>query len=478
MMGVSITRELLLERWRRLLHNLTLGGRLRVARPWLLLPGPLALLLALIAPYPSMFVVAYAYILVIAAAYLWVRAVGTRVQLRRRIQSEWAQVGDELEEQWDLTNNSWLPLLWLEIADDSTLPGYTGRRVAAVGGRDQQRWLTSAFCERRGVYTLGPLGARLGDPFGLFHYQWRESDVRQIVIYPPLVHLPAIELPHGQRGGLARADLLQLHVTPSVGGLREYVQGDPPSHIHWPTVAKTQRLMVKEFDQERAGALWIALDLHAGAYLPTTADPQPPTPNPQLLTPKHQPLTSEYSQSSVVAAPAISGMESPLELAIVLACSLAAHALAEGRTVGLLADDGRRRLVSPGQGPRQLWRILSELVDAQATGRLPLGEVLRQGYAARASESSSAALVVVTPALDGAWLPALAGWQRGRPGGALALLVADQAAQALPIEARLAASGVASHTFEVGTALTLLNPPKPRETLRVSPLGKVVRARS
>jgi uncharacterized protein (DUF58 family) len=479
-MGMLITREILLLHWRRLLHNLTLGRRLRVVRRWLLLPGPLALLLALTAPYPSLFVVAYVYLLLIAVAYLWVRAVGPRVRLRRRIQGEWAQVGDELEEQWELSNSSWLPLLWLEIADESTLPGYTGRRVAAVGGGDNQRWLTRALCERRGVYTLGPLGACLGDPFGLFHYQWRESDARQIVIYPPLVQLPAIELPHGQRGGLARADLLQLHVTPSVGGLREYVQGDPPSHIHWPTVAKTERLMVKEFDQERAGALWLALDLYAGAYLSstnhrrTTNDQRPMTNDQELQIAAH----SEYSQSSVVATPTISGMESPLELAIALTCSLAAHALAEGRTVGLLADDGRRRLVSPGQGPRQLWRILSELVDAQATGRLPLGEVLRQGHAARASESSSAALVVVTPALDGAWLPALAGWQRGRPGGALTLLVANQAAQASPIEARLAASGVASHTFEIGTPLILLHPPKPRETLRVSPLGKVVRARA
>jgi uncharacterized protein (DUF58 family) len=182
-----------------------------------------------------------------------------------------------------------------------------------------------------------------------------------------------------------------------------------------------------------------------------------------------------YSQSSLVAVPAVSGIDSPLELAITLACSLAARALAEGRAVGLLADDQRRRMLTPGQGPRQLWRILSELVDAQATGAQPLGEVLRQGYAARASEASGAALVVVTPALDGAWLPGLATWQRGRPGGALALLVATHAAQALPLEARLAASGVASQTFEVGTALALLNPPKPRTTMRVSPLGRVVR---
>jgi uncharacterized protein (DUF58 family) len=168
-------------------------------------------------------------------------------------------------------------------------------------------------------------------------------------------------------------------------------------------------------------------------------------------------------------------MDSPLELAITLACSLAAQALAEGRAVGLLADDGRRRLVTPGHGPRQLWRILSELVNAQATGAQPLGEVLRQGYAARASEASGAALVVVTPALDGAWLPGLASWRRGRAGGALVLLVAARAEQAQPIEARLAASGIAAHTFEVGTPLPLLNPPKPRATMRVSPMGRVMR---
>ena len=159
-----------------------------------------------------------------------------------------------------------------------------------------------------------------------------------------------------------------------------------------------------------------------------------------------------------------------------LACSLAAQALAEGRAVGLLADDGRLRLVTPGRGPRQLWRILGALVDAQAIGTQPLGDVIRQGHAARATEVSGTALAVVTPALDGAWLPALAGWQRGRAGGAMALLVATRAAQAQSLEARLAAGGVAAHTFEVGTPLPLLNPPKPRATARISPLGKVIRA--
>jgi uncharacterized protein (DUF58 family) len=314
----------------------------------------------------------------------------------------------------------------------------------------------------------------------LFRYEWREDSLRQIVIYPPLVHLPALIVPQGQRGGLSRADILQQHVTPSVGGLREYVQGDPPSHIHWPTVAKTDKLMVKEFDQERAGALWIALDLHAGAYQQTNERADTTglaTGQTAGAIHNRNGKSLTFQRSAVDALPSgVSKLDSPLELAIVLACSLASQALAEGRAVGLLADDGRLRLVTPGRGPRQLWRILGTLVDAQASGMQPLGQVIRQGHTARSSEVSGTALAVITPALDGAWLPALAGWQRGGSGGSIALLVATHAAQAQPLEARLATGGVAAHTFEVGTPLPLLNPPKPRATARISPFGKVIRA--
>lgn len=447
---------------------LTLDGRLRLGQPWALLIGPAALIIALIAPYQGLFVIAYSYLLLVVAMYLWVRILGPQVRLRRRLLAEWAQVGDELEEEWELDNPAPLPLLWLEIDDASTLPGYTGRRVAGLGAGTQQQWRTSAHCTRRGVYTLGPLRAALGDPFGLFRYSWRENQQRQIVIYPPLLRLPPLRTPEGQRGGLARADLLQVHVTPSVGGLREYTPGDPPSRIHWPTVARTGRLMIKEFDQERAGAFWIALDLYGPAYPPEQAA------QPELQA-HADPY--EYTQSSALAAPTSeSRAASPLELAVALTCSLAAQALAEGRTVGLLANDGRQRLVMPGRGPRQLWRILGALVDAQATGALPLAELLRQGLAARAGEAAGAALAVVTPALDGAWLPALAGWQRGPAGGVLALLVAETTAPTGALEARLAGAGVVAQSFEVGAPLPLLNPPKPKSSARLSPLGKVVRS--
>jgi uncharacterized protein (DUF58 family) len=226
------------------------------------------------------------------------------------------------------------------------------------------------------------------------------------------------------------------------------------NHIHWPTVARTNRLMVKEFDQERAGTLWIALDLCAEAYW------EPAITSGTVAAPV------ALQSSALPEAPHF--WETPLELAVVIAASLAARALGEERLVGFLADDGRPRLVQPGRGPRQLWRILEELADVRATGTLPIGDVVRR------ERGSGAALTVITPALDGTWLPALAEWQRGRPGAALAVLIVPAPLRASDLEERLAAVGALLYTCAVGQPLPLVNPPRPRATLRISPLGKVI----
>lgn len=451
-------------RWEHLRANLSCGGRLHPAQPWALLPGPLLLLIALAAPYRWLFFAAYAWLLLCLGAYLWVRSIGPKLRLHRTMNGDWVQVGDRLEERWVLTNDARLPLLWLEIEDVSTLPGYAARRVAAVGARETQTWRTLARCMRRGVFTFGPLSARTGDPLGLFVYRWQQATTHQVVVYPPLVQLPPLVLPAGQRSGAQRADLLQRTITPSVGSVREYHPGDPPGRIHWPTVARTQRLMVKEFDQEQAGALWIVLDLYEHAY---------PREAPEL---RAAPRSTRVEQRSrIEEADPGSAFDSPLELAILLACSLAAQALAAGRAVGLLADDGRRRVVTPGHGPRQLWRVLSDLVDVQATGQRPLAEVLRGESGMYGIGIGMMALSIVTPDVSGNWNAALA-QRRHAQHGAMALLVASAGMQTQALTSQLAALNIAAHTFEIGQPLPWLNPPAAREELRVSPTGRVFSA--
>jgi uncharacterized protein (DUF58 family) len=458
----------LLRRGRRLRGWASVDGRLRLVRPWALVPGLVLLAGAIVFPAAGMIFAAYAYLLLVVAAYWWTRTLGASIALSRRWSGEWLQAGDVVEELWELRNASRLPLLWVQVENAATLPGYTSRWATAAGPGERQQWRASIVCRQRGAFTLGPLRADLGDPFGIFQYTWRDTSTHQLIVYPPLLALPPLDVPRGRRGGLMRAALTQQQTTPSVSGLRAYVPGDPPSHIHWPTVAKTEQLMVKEFDQERAGAIWVVLDFHAPAYATSARAPSAPTAQPR----------EEYQQSSAVAPAAELDLSSPLELAIALGCSIVAQVLAEGRAVGLLADDGRQRLVMPGQGPQQLWRILGALIDARASGLNPLDVVLRQGQAAAGAALGGAALVVITPDNEGAWLPALSRWQRGSSGGILALLVAEQAAHTAALASRLAAIGVPAQTFETGAPPPPLHPTRPRVTQRVSPLGKIIRTPS
>ncbi|MDZ4717828.1 MAG: DUF58 domain-containing protein [Roseiflexaceae bacterium] len=461
-----------LQRWR---DRLTLHGRVHLRQPWALVPGPIVLILALLFPYRWLFFLAYAWFMIIGACYLWVWMLTRSIRLQRTLKSAWAEVGDQLEEQWELENPARLPIVWLEIYDVSTVPGYSARRVAAAGPGETQRWITIANCTRRGVYALGPLTARLADPLGIFGAEWRQGEPRQIVVYPTLVRVPNLIPPRGQSGGLARADLLQQMATPSVGGLREYVPGDLPSRIHWPTVARTDQLMVKEFDQERAGALWIALDLYTGSFpvLPLQTEQD----GSQLANaPQEQ---QSYGQSSVVTDdPHQQGPDTLLELAVVMACSLAAQALSVGQSVGLIANDGQQRVVTPSQGPRQLWRILGALVDAQATGTIPPGRLMARGPGSPIARSAGAALLLVTTDLGGAWVGDLAGWQSSRSGGAQVVLIAAAGVRADELIGRMSSIGASAQLYRLGDRFPLLHPARPRPISRVSPLGRIRRESS
>jgi uncharacterized protein (DUF58 family) len=296
-------------------------GQIHVVHWWTILVLPVLLLVAVLFPFAILFHLTYLWGSLLLLSWLWVRIQGPQIALQRTLRSHWAQVGDELEERWELQNSGWLPLLWLQVSDASTLPHYQTRRIATAGPHGDTRWTTMVTCTQRGRYRLGPLTLALSDPFGLFRYQRIDPQIREMVIYPPLVRLPALERPRGQRGGIARAALLNILPTPNAGTVRDYRHGDPLNYIHWRGVAHTGKLLVKEFDHEMAGAVWIVLDLARAAQFGDGAD-------------------------------------ATEELGIVLAGSLAHLLLAEGRTVGLFAHGAEQHVVPPGRGREHVWAFM------------------------------------------------------------------------------------------------------------------------
>ena len=330
-------------------------------------------------------------ILILSYGWAWVNLHWVRVT--RQIRANHVQVGGFIEERLVLTNTGPLPKLWIELKDESTLPLHRASRVVSnLRGKSQQSWHVRTPCYRRGRYTLGPITMHSSDPFGLFPLQKSlpKNFSSHVVIYPLAVDLPEFHPPVGEQIGGEALRRRTHYVTTNVSGIREYTFGDSFNRIHWPSTARTGRMMVKEFELDPIADIWIILDMdyHAQAGLRFDEIPLPRLPAvhwekmPDFELP---PSTEEY--------------------AIAAAASISKHFLSQNRNVGLItyADGAHRGLAQSDRGPRQLTRIYEMLAVTQATGTIPLAEVLA---AETLQFSRSTTVIVITPSTDADWIAA------------------------------------------------------------------------
>ena len=298
--------------------------------------------------------------LVLGISYLWAFLLRDGLSARRHLRGAWVLAGDMLNETFVVENDFGMPAMWVEVIDHSELPGYHVDWVASVDAKNHQSYQAEGRCQHRGVFTIGPWELRTGDPLGLFRVTIEYPETRSILVYPRAMVLPDLHLPRGDAPGAARTNRRTLHTTTTVATVRPYVPGDPLRSIHWRQTARQGEFMVKEFDIEPSGDLWIVLDLDATVQ-------------------------------------AGEGAASTLEYAITLTASLATQMLAENRRVGL-ASQGY--LVPPQSGQLQLWRILEVLAHAVATPNTSMAHLLRD---LRQNVGRGRTIVAVTPSTDPAW---------------------------------------------------------------------------
>lgn len=319
------------------------------------------LLAALVGGWSVMYRVSYVVLLLIVLSWAWALVNVRTVSVERRSRAQRAQVGGYFEE-WVAVDNTWfVPKPWVEIRSDSNLTEHAVRQGFFLGPKARRSWTLRTQCTTRGKFTLGDIVVGTGDGFGLFQRQIRFPSETTVLVYPRTVdfteqgHVPG-ELP----GGTRQSGPVPF-VTPSAATVRDYQPTDPFNRIHWPSTARTGRLMVKEFELDPFADIWIALDLNRYVHFGR-------------------------------------GAESTEEYGVTVAASLARHFLMQNRSVGFIAQD---ELLHPDRGIRQLTKVLELLALVRADRWQSLTEAL-SGESMRLSRLTT--LVVVTPSVDADWV--------------------------------------------------------------------------
>ncbi len=300
--------------------------------------------------------------------FVWARALARGLHVQRALRYGWTQVGDELEEQFTLQNFSRLPALWVEILDHSTLPDYQASVATGVEGASENVWRLRHICARRGVFTIGPTTVRSVTPFAVYTIEKEYSAHDALMVLPSVVPLPDIQVAPGGRAYEGRRRASTFERTVSASGVREYLPGDPFKALYWRAIAHCDALMVRTFDSTPAGDWWIWLDLDRAAQAGT-------------------------------------GENSTIEHGVILAASLAERGLRAGHAVGLVANARELTWLAPQSGEGQRLQILRTLALVEP-GPRSLAELLGS---TRQSVSRGASLVVITPAVEGAWMEAVLG---------------------------------------------------------------------
>ncbi|HEX4721040.1 MAG TPA: DUF58 domain-containing protein [Pseudonocardiaceae bacterium] len=118
----------------------------------------------------------------------------------------------------------------------------------------------------RGVHQLGPLRARITDPFGLAEFERELAGQSRVVVVPRTVAL--VGLPGGSGTGVGDDGSVRLRSGQGDDDavVRQYRQGDDLRRVHWRSTARRDELMVRVEERPWRGGTTVMLDRRAPAH--------------------------------------------------------------------------------------------------------------------------------------------------------------------------------------------------------------------
>lgn len=244
-------------------------------RPWYAV-GVMLILVSLILRDELLLVAGLAVIALGAIPEIWYRFCLSAVTVRRTLGLDHAEIGDEFPLVITIENRKVLPLPRLDLDDDVPENCRVMGAVVQPSHNVGRAMLTNAFSLwamqrvtrryrmrvlERGAYVFGPMALQSGDPFGILTRRQVIDQPALLLVHPLVTSLERLGLPARAPFGDLATQRRLLADPLRVAGVRDYMAGDDPRHIHWKATARTGTLYTKVFEPTSHHTLTIFLDL-------------------------------------------------------------------------------------------------------------------------------------------------------------------------------------------------------------------------
>jgi uncharacterized protein (DUF58 family) len=201
------------------------------------------------------------------AAALFARWSKLRLRVRRRLSENRVRPGQRVSVELEVENQAPTRPSFLLLED--RLPSSLGRSarlvIAGLGPKDRRRVTYSLTAGSRGRYSLGPVSIDLSDPFALTRLRVEFDEREELVVTPEVEELEGgPNSPFGTTSGLARSRHL-FRTGDEFYTMRPYQTGDDLRRIHWPSVARSGELMIRQDESTRRSTAVVFVDTRESA---------------------------------------------------------------------------------------------------------------------------------------------------------------------------------------------------------------------
>ena len=224
-------------------------------------------------------------LLLLLLAAIWLQGVLYRTYAFRRLDYSCsldrreAVEGDRIHLQEVVSNRKLLPLPWLK-SEITTSKWLEFSELQSVVTGDT-RFISSFFlvrsfqrvtrtwegrCLKRGVFTIQKTVLVASDLLGGASFSSTAPAGSQVVVFPKALDLEEnfISVSRNMGETCVRRNLLPDPFF--IAGVREYQQGDPMNHIHWPATAREGRIMVYQNDSSSSQNRAIILNMQTREF--------------------------------------------------------------------------------------------------------------------------------------------------------------------------------------------------------------------